>query len=156
MKKIFFLIVLIIISAPLLYSFEKEKLAVGLNHSGLGVRYFYKENVCWEVKAQSGENINIFGGRLIKYLDMKKPKWQFLKGFELDLILFEGSVSRGNGVAGEIFAGGEYFFEDKYSLNLDFGPAVIMLSDTNYSISQYGFEFVVNFGIYYYFRRGSK
>ncbi len=73
---------------------------------------------------------------------------------EGDFVTFKGDDSKGTGIAGELFVGGEYFFAKSFSVQLDLGPAFISLKDTkDTSESVSGLEYVVNFGINYYFGR---
>ena len=45
------------------------------------------------------------------------------------------------------------FFTKKLSLQIDFGPAFIFLKDKDTSVSVSGGEYVINFGINYYFSK---
>ena len=131
---------------------NKGKLGIGLNYPGFSVRYCTSKNVFWEAKAQFDTNITVIGGRLSKYFNAEKSKLKFIKGVELDLLSFKGEVSEGNGLAGEVFVGGEYFITKKLSVQLDLGPAFIFVTDRNYSsASASSLEFVANFGINLYF-----
>ena len=55
--------------------------------------------------------------------------------------------------AGEAFLGLEYFFQKRWSLQVDGGPALISLKDRDSSLSVQGVEYVVNFGINWYFNK---
>lgn len=71
---------------------------------------------------------------------------------EADYVSFKGDLSDGTGYAAEALVGGEYFvWPPRVSVQLDFGPAYLGLKDKNYSVDVSGIEFIVNFGINYYF-----
>ncbi len=128
----------------------KGDLAIGVNYPGLGVRYFLSDKVSLEIKGQAGENIAV-GGLRGYYYFKSKEKFLPFAGFEGDFIKFKGDVSRGTGIAVELFAGGEYFFNKKLSLQMDLGPGLISLNDRSTSESVSGLEYIVNFAINYYF-----
>jgi len=141
----------------LLFSFSfaygevtKGDLAIGVNYPGLGVRYFLSDKVSLELKGQAEGNI-VVGGLRGYYYFRSKGKFLPFAGLEGDFIKFKGDVSKGTGVAGELFAGGEYFFDRKLSLQMDLGPGLISLNDKSTSESVSGLEYVVNFAINYYF-----
>ena len=141
----------------LLFSFSfaygevtKGDLAIGVNYPGLGVRYFLSDKVSLELKGQAEENI-VVGGLRGYYYFKSKDRFLPFAGFEGDFIKFKGDVSKGTGVAGELFVGGEYFFAKKLSLQMDLGPGLISLNDKGTSESVNGLEYVVNFAINYYF-----
>ena len=48
--------------------------------------------------------------------------------------------------------GAGYFVNKKLAIQLDLGPAFISLTDSEYSESVSGIEYVVNFGMNYYFK----
>ncbi|MFW6134479.1 MAG: hypothetical protein ACOC5R_02760 [Elusimicrobiota bacterium] len=41
---------------------------------------------------------------------------------------------------------------EKFSLIMDFGPALVNLKEDEFELMVSGFEWVVNLGVYYYFR----
>ena len=130
---------------------NKGKFGIGLNYPGISVRYCTSKNIFWEAKAQFDTNITVIGGRLSKYFDTEKSKLEFIKGVELDFLSFKGEVSQGNGLAGEVFVGGEYFISKNLSFEMDLGPGFVFLSDTNYSLSATSLNLIANIGIYLYF-----
>jgi len=134
---------------------SKGDFGVGLNYPGLGARYFFSDKMATELKVQTENNIFVGGLRGYYYFS---PKAQYLlfAGLEGDFVTFKGDVSEGTGFATEVFVGGEYFFAKQLSLLLDFGTALISLADKSTSESVSGIEYVVNFGINYYFGRGGK
>ncbi len=131
--------------------FAQGTLGVGLNIPGFGLRYFFSEHYSGEVRGQFEKDIFVAGLRVSRYFG---PVTQVLPyvGVEADYVSFKGDISRGSGYALEVLGGGEYFvWQKQVSIQLDFGPALIGLSDNDNDVSGRGIEFVVNFGINYYF-----
>jgi hypothetical protein len=157
LNNFFALILFSILSLDTFVSAEVAKgdLGISLNYPGIGTRYFFSDKISGEIKAQIEKDIFVGGVRGYYYLS---PKSQFLLffGLEGDFTSFKGKESKGNGFAGEVFAGGEYFFARQFSFQFDFGPALISLKDDDTSVSVSGLEYVVNFGINYYFGKGGK
>lgn len=142
----------------LLFSFSfvfgevaKGDLNVGVNYPGLSVRYFLGNKTALEVKGQFDTNIVVAGFRGYYYFKSDSAgKFLPFAGLEADFVTFKGDVSKGTGIAGELFIGGEYSFSNKLSIQLDLGPGLVSLKDNNTSESVNGLEYVVNFGINYY------
>lgn len=129
----------------------KGDLGIGINYPGVGVRYFLTDKISLEAKGQIGTDIFVGGLRGYYYFKSVEKLLPFA-GLEADFVTFKGDDSEGTGFAGEIFVGGEYFFAKSFSVQLDLGPAYISLKDTkDTSESVSGLEYVVNFGINYYF-----
>ncbi len=126
-----------------------RRLGIGINYSGVGVRYFFTRQFALELKAQHETDVSLGGLRGYLYLQ-PQDKLSIFWGLEGDAVSFEGDNSQGTGIATEVLAGGEYFFAEKLALQLDFGPAYIYLRDES-STRTSGLEFVVNAGINYYF-----
>lgn len=123
----------------------------GLNYPGVSVKSFhYSQKYPIEVRAQFGTDIFVGGFRLYRYFKPVSIVHPFL-GIETDYITFKGKFTKGDGFAGEIFAGGEYFISKKLSLQMDGGPAFIYLKDNEYPLSVSGIEYVANISINYYF-----
>ena len=145
------------VSQPAVKPIDMEgTIAAGLNYPGISVRYGVSGSIVLEGKYQSGEGISLFGPRLYYYFSRVAPRVLVFAGGGVDSLTFKGDDSEGTGFVSELFAGGEYFVNDKLSVQLDMGPAFIDLVDKNYSITQSGLEYVVNFGINYYFGPGGK
>ena len=124
---------------------------LGLNYPGLGARYFLTEHYCLEAKGQFEKDILVGGLRVYRYFRSAGGILPFI-GLEADYVHFKGEVSKGSGFAGELLAGGEYFFTRRFSAQLDFGPAYISLKDQPTAFSVDGIEYVFNFGINFYFK----
>ncbi|HAX61226.1 MAG TPA: hypothetical protein DCX95_01505 [Elusimicrobia bacterium] len=149
-------VVLLLFSTLLSGEVAKKDIAVGLNFPGLGVRYFLSDKISLEGKGQIEKDIFVGGLRGYYYFS-PAAKYLLFAGLEGDFVTFKGDESEGNGIAGELFVGSEYFFAKGFSVQLDLGPAYISLKDTkDTSESVDGLEYVVNFGINYYFGKGGK
>jgi hypothetical protein len=131
-------------------SISQGAFGLGLNYPGLGARYFLTEHYCLEAKGQFEKDILVGGLRAYRYFRSAGRILPFI-GLEADYVHFKGEVSKGSGFAGELFAGGEYFFTRRFSAQLDFGPAYISLKDQPTAFSVGGIEYVLNFGINFYF-----
>ncbi|MBI5574511.1 MAG: hypothetical protein HY919_08200 [Elusimicrobia bacterium] len=128
----------------------KSDFAIGVNYPGIGARYFFSDKISAELKGQIEKDIFVGGLRGYYYFKSEEKLLPFA-GLEADFVTFKGDDSKGTGIAGEVFVGGEYFFNKSFSVQLDLGPAFISLKDTkDTSESVSGLEYVVNFGINYY------
>ncbi|MFA5857890.1 MAG: hypothetical protein WC955_02375 [Elusimicrobiota bacterium] len=137
--------------APVVYGeVVKGDIGLGLNYPGVGVRYFLSDKISLELKSQSENNIILGGFRGYWYFRPIKTILPFA-GVEVDYASFKGNNSEGTGITGEVFAGIEHFFVKSFSVQLDFGPAIVSLTDKGSSESVNDLEYVVNFGINYYF-----
>ncbi len=132
-------------------SISQGKFGLGLNYPGLGARYFLTDHYCLEAKGQFEKDIVVGGLRTSRYFSSTGGLFPFI-GLEADYVHFKGAVSKGSGFAGELFAGGEYFFTKRFSAQLDFGPAYVSLKDRPTSSSVDGIEYVFNFGMNFYFK----
>ena len=127
-----------------------HRFGIGLNYPGVSVKYGLSQKFSIEGKYQTADKINVMGPRL--YFVIKDcGKLNLLAGLEADYVTFTGDVSKGSGLAGELFVGGEYFITRNLSFLLDIGPAYVALSDTATSESVNGLDSVLNMGINYYF-----
>jgi len=129
---------------------NKGKFGIALNYPGLGIKYFLSNKIAVELKGQNETDIFVSGLRGYYYFN-PKAKYLLFTGLEADFISFKGKVSEGNGLATELFIGGEYFFIKNLSLQLDLGPTLISIQDKQTSESVSGIEYIVNLGINYYF-----
>ncbi|MDD5686924.1 MAG: hypothetical protein PHE88_03710 [Elusimicrobia bacterium] len=130
---------------------SKGDLGIGVNYPGVGVRYFLSNKISLEVKGQFDKDI-VIGGLRGYYYFKSVDKLLPFAGLETNFVTFTGDDSKGTGFAGEVFVGGEYFFAKSFSVQLDLGPAYVSLKDTKDTTeSVSGLEYVVNFGINYYF-----
>ncbi|MBI5574290.1 MAG: hypothetical protein HY919_07050 [Elusimicrobia bacterium] len=128
----------------------KGNFGIGVNYPGIGARYFFSDKISAELKGQIEKDIFVGGLRGYYYFS-PQAKYLLFAGLEGDFVTFKGDDSKGTGFAGELFVGGEYFFNKSFSVQLDLGPALVSLKDDDTSESVNGLEYVVNFAINYYF-----
>ena len=151
MKKFFGVVFLFVVCTCIYGEVAKKDIAVGVNFPGLGARYFLSDKISLELKGQIETDIFVSGLRGYYYFS-PAAKYLLFAGLEGDFVSFKGDDSKGTGIAGEVFVGSEYFFAKCLSVQLDLGPAFVSLEDTkDTSESVSGLEYVVNFGINYYF-----
>lgn len=149
-KSVLIFFLLLTLSSQASGEVAKGKFGLGLNYPGLGARYFLSDKISLEGKGQFEKDILVGGLRGYYYFKPEAKVLPFI-GLEADFVSFKGEESKGIGFAGELFVGGEYFFAKKLSVQLDFGPTYISLKDKDSSESVGGIEYVINFGINYYF-----
>jgi hypothetical protein len=130
--------------------------AVGLNYPGLSFRYGMTPKLILEGRYETSEDVSLYGPRGYYVLSGTPEKVITFAGLEGDIVSFKGDGSEGYGTVLSVFYGIEYFINRTLSLQCDFGPAFVSLSDNNSGISQTSVEFVVNLGINYYFKPGGK
>jgi outer membrane protein W len=123
---------------------------VGLNYPGAGIKYLFNDKLSLELRGQFAEDIVIGGLRGNYYFNPDSNAVLFI-GIESDYVSFKGEESKGNGFAEELYLGIEFFLLSHFSLQVDFGPAFIVLKDKDSSLSVNGIEYVVNFGVNWYF-----
>ena len=130
---------------------QQNKWALGFVYPGAAIRYQTSEKIALEVKAQASSGIVVAGPRFYYYLG-SGSKLSFFCGVEGDYIGFKGKVSKGSGFAGGVFIGGEIPIIKQLSLSMDFGPMYMKLSETEFSESVSGMDYIVNMGIYWRFK----
>jgi hypothetical protein len=123
---------------------------VGLNYPGAGIRYFLNDKLSLELRGQFADDIVVGGLRGNYYFNPGANTLLFM-GVESDYVSFKGTESKGSGIAEELYLGMEFFLWSHFSLQVDFGPAFIALKDNDSSLSVDGLEYVVNFGLNWYF-----
>lgn len=127
-------------------SFSNSKFGFGFGYPFLSLKYSPIE-----VKYATGEGIDVFAGRIYCLNLIKKEKIKCFTGIEAGYIKFDTLDMKGTGYEGSLFLGMEYFISKKISFMIDFSPTFIDLKSTDdYEID--GFEMVVNFAIYFYFK----
>jgi hypothetical protein len=72
-------------------------------------------------------------------------------GFEYLSVNFEGEISEGDGIMVGVAQGIELFFEEHTSLKLDVGPYQTDLEDNDSSVTEDGWDVVMNIGLNIYF-----
>jgi len=128
---------------------------VGLNYPGAGIKYLFNEQLSLELRGQFADDIVVGGLRGNYYFNPDSTAVLFM-GIESDYVSFKGAESKGHGFAEELYLGIEFFLFSNFSLQVDFGPALIILKDKESSLSVNGIEYVVNFGINKYFGSQKK
>ena len=123
--------------------------ALGILYPGGALKYD-GESHSFELKVQSSNGISAAGARYYKYMTNSGIK--LFWGMEADYIKFKGEVSKGTGLAGGIFTGGEIPIGGDLSFSTDFGPMYLTLSEAKYSQSVSNVEYVLNMAIYWHFR----
>lgn len=151
----------ILVSIFLIFSFKvygeasRKKFGIGLNYPGLSIRYAANKKFTFEIKGQLDEEILVAGTRFYYYFASIFGVYPLL-GIEGDYIFYKGDISEGMGFVAELFSGVEIFVLKNLSLQVDIGPAFIMLSDKNYKKSVVGVEFIINLGINWYLGKEIK
>ena len=135
-------------------SIGRGAVAVGFNYPGLGIRYFPFDRYAVELRGQYEPGAFSTGGRFYRYFSLISGVFPYA-GLEVDYASLKGKAANGQGVVAGLLAGGEYFLIRSFSLQFDFGPSYIYLKDARTSISVGGLEYIVNFGLNYYFGRGN-
>lgn len=125
--------------------------ALGAVYPGAALKYMAGSKSAWELKAQSGSGIFAVGPRYYRYLTQASNTRLFF-GLEADYITYKSDVSKGSGLAGGAFVGGELFLTKQISLLMDFGPMYIDLTDNDFLESASQLEYVLNLGIYWHFK----
>ena len=135
-------------------SIDRGAVAVGFNYPGLGIRCFPFDKYAVELRGQYETGAFSAGGRFCGYFGPITHVFPYA-GLEVDYASLRGKVAKGRGVVVELLVGGEVFLLRRISFQFDFGPSYIHLKDANTSISVGGLEYIVNFGLNYYFGRGN-
>ncbi len=128
-----------------------DKLSFGIGYPYLGIKCDLTEEISVEARGAFDKGVQIYGAR--GYYNFN-PSSQLIPfaGLELDYVLFNSDDIEGSGFIAYPFLGGEYYLANNISLIMDFGPAFINLEEDEFELTVDGFEWVVNFGVYYYFR----
>jgi len=134
---------------------KRGTVGIDLNYPGLGIRYFTTDRLSWELRGQYEPGAPVVGVRGY-YYQVFTPWAPTFLGIEADYIANKGRYSTAQGMAGMVFLGTEVLVRRCFSVQFDFGPAWIHLKDSAYDISQSGIEYVVNFGLNYYFGGAMK
>jgi hypothetical protein len=141
----------LVLGTTYVYSEENRKCGIGVNYLGVGLKYFLSKKVGLEWKTQFDAGIILTGVRGYFYV---RDLWKFLffAGIETDYVLFKTDKITGDGFVYGIFIGSEYFLLKRVSIQLDIGPYGISLRDRNTGIMLSSMDYVVNFGINWYFK----
>jgi len=78
-------------------------------------------------------------------------KIDIYSGLEGNVVFFEGDASEGTGLVAVAFGGAEYYVLEKLALNLDMGPALLVLWDGETKLHVTNLDIIANMGVNYYF-----
>ena len=124
---------------------------------GVGARYVAGKKVAVELKAGYDGTVGMFGGRWHFYFNPKAQRLNCFLGSVADYTLFKDGDTKGNGYAFQpLLLGGQYFLNKNLSFQMDAGPAVLFLKDTNRSTSFNDIVIVINFALNWRFGTGEK
>ena len=131
----------------------KGSLNLDINYPGIGLRYFFSGSAALELRGQYEKDTTVGGARLYLFPgSFKKEGIVPYFGLEGDYGSFKGENSKGNGYAGGVFGGLEYFLGRSLSVQTDAGASYLSLKDKETSLTQSGLEFILNLGINIYFK----
>ncbi|MBI5574703.1 MAG: tetratricopeptide repeat protein [Elusimicrobia bacterium] len=157
MKKIVFLMIFLVNS--MCYANDLNKtFGVGLGYPYFSLKYGITSKTSIETRGAYDPDVLVGGLRLNHYFNPEDKAVFYISG-EADYILFQSSwveAGNGEGYAFGFFIGNEYFIEKNFTLNIDMGPVLIGLTDTNRDISSNGVQWVFNAGLNYYFSFGGE
>jgi len=129
--------------------------AVGVNFPGVNFKLPLSSKFAAELRGQYEYKILTTTARLYYYPSIPgfgNPKLRPFISAEGGYVSFQGNYSQGNGAIFGGAGGVEYFLSKRFSVQTDFGPYYVMVNDRNTAIEQTGLEFVMNFGINFYFK----
>ena len=154
-RKVILMLMLLLCAVSARAQMEKGDMAAVLNWPGIGFKNFLQDHLAGEIKYQTAEDVTVTGLRGYYYFS-KTPGVHIFTGIEVDTISFKGEEGDGNGTAFEVMIGAEHFiqkFNNKLSVEADFGPAVIDLKNTNANESLSGIEMILNIGVNWFFSK---
>lgn len=142
------LICLIVIAMVKTVQAQERKVGIGLNYTGLQVRYEINQIRKAEAKIQFASNNTLIGGRIIYQYQRISGKTLMIlcRGLELGIISSEYLTS---GVMLGAFWGFEIMATERIGVNLDAGPYYVGLKSSLGEIDDIGLIF--NLGVTYYF-----
>ena len=126
-----------------------------MNYPGANFKLSLSDEFAAEIRGQFIDKIFTGGARLYYYPSIAGFNNACLRPFlalEGDYLSFKGNISKGSGGTFGAVGGVEYFLSRHLSVQTDIGPYYIMVKDSESSLEQNGLEFVLNFGVNYYFR----
>ena len=144
----------IIVSTSSLYAIDLSKrCGIGFGSSGFSLKYGLSPHFSLEGRCAFGDGVIATGPRLY-YNFNPNSNFVFYVAGDLEYIYFDQKQTEniwGNGGLLFIPVGVEFFINKYLSLNGDFGPAFIYLSESEYNLTSFGTEWVYNLAIYWYF-----
>ncbi|MFI5362155.1 MAG: hypothetical protein ACHQ49_09320 [Elusimicrobiota bacterium] len=124
-----------------------------LNYPGAALRYFWSGQSALETRTQFQKNEFSIGSRVYWY-----PAFLAAGKFfpylcpEIDFVAFKTASLSGSGLAAGGFAGIEYALSRSFALQTDVGGEYFSVKEKGASITQNDLEFILNFGVNYYFK----
>ncbi|OGS21070.1 MAG: hypothetical protein A2252_04030 [Elusimicrobia bacterium RIFOXYA2_FULL_39_19] len=133
--------------------FEHGNMGITFGYPSVGFRYFQSDTMAIEPRVQSDQGLMVAGFRGYRYFYGYSADNVFLiSGFDMEYIQYDSPDSTGTGYMGAFFMGIEYFFSDKFALQLDTGPGYLRLQDKDVNVFDETMFFSVNAGLNWYFR----
>jgi len=129
------------------------RVGVGLNFPGLGIRWFIKDRIPLELRMQIEPGLFVPSLRVARYFNPVARVYPYI-GIEGAYGNYKSKITAAQGCAGAGYLGGEYYIWKRISLQFDFGLAYVYLGGAKYKLSVSGLEYVLNFGLTYYFGGG--
>lgn len=129
--------------------------SLGVNYPGAGLKLHLSDRFAAELRGQYEDRVFTAGARMYYYPAVSgfaDDRVRSFLGLEGGHVTFKGRYSKGQGAALGAFGGAEYFLSRRVSVQTDAGPYYILLKDRHTAIKQRGLEFVLNFGINFYFK----
>lgn len=123
------------------------RFAAGLLSTGLSAQYFPVPRLALGAQVQAQSGVLAFGLRQTLFINAAARPWRFFIGAEENRVDFDVDDVKGNGWTGGLFIGANYFFADRWSVQVDAGPAYLALEDDDDEVGESGLEFVANFGV---------
>lgn len=129
--------------------------SVGLVYPGVTFRWRATSATAVEVRGESSGGVRAVGLRGYRFGRPQGKLNPFL-GVEADWLFFDTENVEGDGRAFVIFAGGDYFFHPRFSLQLDLGAGWLGLKENAGAQSTDGLEFVLNTGVNFHWGKSGS
>jgi len=128
-----------------------KRIGIGLGNPYISIKYGFNSKCSIEAKGAFGSGITVGGTRFYHNFNPNDRTVIFM-GVEGNHVSFDTNDISGNGWIGYGFVGGEYFISQKFTFNLDIGPAFISLEEDECGLSIDGVEWVFNLGVNFYLK----
>lgn len=132
-----------------IHSQEGGPYSVGLIYPGVSLRWRATPSYAVELRGESSGGVRALGLRGYRFGRVQGKLTPFL-GVEADWLGFDTDGVKGDGRGFVVFAGGDYFFHPRFSLQLDLGAGWLELREKAGAQSANGVEFVLNTGVYFH------
>lgn len=132
-------------------SFGQGRVGLSLNYPGVGARVCALDFMPVEARAQYEPGIAAVGVRISRRVLPVGRSFAYY-GLEYAYLSFDTDIVQGRGNFGSAFVGVETFIRpDRVSFEFDFGPSYLWMRDRGMAVSVTGMDYVLNFGLSYYF-----